>query len=70
MAMAPGPVPACMPKAKPGSKPDASSLDAKRYPNLAAERAWDREENIKGAMAGGMTRAQAERHADSETHDD
>jgi hypothetical protein len=41
-------------------------IDAERYPNIAAERAMDREEHIRRAMANGLTRAQAEAHADEE----
>jgi len=40
--------------------------DDERYPNMAAERAADREEHIKRAMEAGMSRQQAERHADEE----
>ena len=52
--------------AKPSaSKPTRRDDDAK-FPNLAAERDWDREQHIKQAMQSGMTRKQAERHADDE----
>lgn len=38
----------------------------RKFPNLAAERAADREEHVRRAMEAGMTRKQAERHADEE----
>ena len=53
-------------------KPSRSSttaddgIDPKKFPNLAAERDWDREQHIKQAMQAGMNRKQAERHADDE----
>lgn len=49
------------------AKKSASDKDfEKRFPNLAAERAADREEHVRRAMEAGMTRKQAERHADEE----
>ena len=44
----------------------ADDIDRKKFPNLAAERDWDREQHIQQAMQSGMTRKQAERHADAE----
>ena len=44
----------------------AEAIDRKKFPNLAAEEEWDREQHIKQAMQAGMTRKQAERHADDE----
>ena len=41
-------------------------IDEKRFPNIAAERQWDREQHVRQAMANGMTRKQAEKHADAE----
>jgi hypothetical protein len=38
----------------------------KRFPNIAAARAFDRAEHVKRAMASGMSRTEAERHADAE----
>ena len=45
---------------------DSGDIDPKKFPNLAAERDWDREQHIKQAMQAGMTRKQAEKHADAE----
>lgn len=39
------------------------------FPNLTAMKRLDREEHVRRAMAGGMTRAQAEEHADEELAD-
>lgn len=55
--------------AKPSRTLDADGLDPKKFPNLAAERDWDREQHIKQAMQAGMTRRQAEKHADDELRD-
>lgn len=52
------------PPAKPAQPRDA--IDAKRFPNLAAERDLDRAQHIQRAMASGLTRKQAEKHADEE----
>lgn len=54
-----------------GSAPHAtpsivSTLDRKRYPNLAAWYDWDREQHIRQAMTSGMTREQAEHHDEDE----
>lgn len=59
---------------KPNSKPksrtaDSADIDSKKFPNLAAESDWDREQHIKQAMQAGMTRKQAEKHADDELRD-
>ena len=52
------------------SKPSPKTgIDGKKFPNLAAERYWDREQHIKQAMQAGMTRKQAEKHADDELRD-
>ncbi|HUR25799.1 MAG TPA: hypothetical protein VM327_07290 [Candidatus Thermoplasmatota archaeon] len=45
---------------------DDIDIDRAKFPNLAAERDWDRDQHIKQAMKAGMTRKQAERHADDE----
>jgi hypothetical protein len=61
-----------MPGRPPAPKPLAKShdpIDEAKYPNLAAERAFDRAEHIKRAMAAGMTRREAERHADEDMAD-
>jgi hypothetical protein len=42
------------------------TLKETEFPNLEAERAFDREEHIRRAMLAGMDRAQAERHADED----
>lgn len=47
-------------------KADRDPIDEKRYPNLAAERAFDRAEHVKRAMANGLSKKEAERHADEE----
>lgn len=49
--------------------PDGDEIDSAKFPNLAAERDWDRAQHIKQAIAAGMTKKQAERHADAELHD-
>lgn len=55
------------PKPTPKSRTaDSADIDPKKFPNLAAERDWDREQHIKQAMQAGMTRKQAEKHADDE----
>ena len=55
------------PTPKQKSRPaDSGDIDRKKFPNLAAERDWDREQHIKQAMRAGMTRKQAEKHADAE----
>ena len=61
--MATGRYPLRMP-AKAGRKSDP--IDAKRFPNIAAERDLDRAEHIKRAMANGLSRKEAERHADED----
>lgn len=53
------------PKQKAHSE-DSGDIDPKKFPNLAAEHDWDREQHIKQAMQAGMNRKQAERHADDE----
>lgn len=53
----------------PSSKKPTDPIDAKRFPNIAAERDWDREQHIRQAMANGLTRKQAEAHADQEMLD-
>lgn len=64
MNMTPKPTP------KPKSRPtDSADIDPKKFPNLAAEHDWDREQHIKQAMQAGMTRKQAEKHADDELRD-
>jgi hypothetical protein len=45
-------------------------IDAKRYPNLAALDALDREEHLKAALAMGLSREQALKHAESELGDE
>jgi hypothetical protein len=40
--------------------------DLSQFPNLLAQREWDRQEHIRRAMAAGMTRKEAERHAAEE----
>lgn len=45
---------------------DSGDIDQKKFPNLAAEQDWDREQHIKQAIQAGMSRKQAERHADDE----
>lgn len=37
-----------------------------QFPNLAADRRWDREQHIRAAMAMGLTRQEAEQHADAD----
>jgi predicted transcriptional regulator len=57
---------------KPAQAHDRDPIDAKRFPNLAAARDLDRAQHIQRAMANGLTRKQAEKHADEELaeHDD
>jgi hypothetical protein len=55
-----------MPRQGPPRAAKAVPSEDKRFPNLAAEREWDREQHIRRAMASGLTRRQAERHADEE----
>jgi len=45
---------------------ETEPLHKPRFPNIEAERKFDREEHIRRAMAAGMTKAQAEKHADEE----
>ena len=55
------------PKPTPKQKPrPADDIDPKKFPNLAAEQDWDREQHVKQAMQAGMNRKQAEKHADDE----
>ena len=49
---------------KPRAKPAADS----RFPNMEAAKAVEREEHIKRAMAGGLSRKQAEKHVQDD-HD-
>lgn len=46
--------------------PKKERLHEPTFPNLEAERKFDREEHIRRAMANGMSRAQAEQHADED----
>ena len=55
-----------MPAKKPSTAKPSVQDDDEQFPTLAAQRAWDRAEHIRRAMAAGMTREQAERHADQE----
>jgi hypothetical protein len=48
------------------SDPQAPAIDHDRFPNLAALEAWDREMHIRAAMSMGLTRKQAELHAEEE----
>ncbi len=41
-------------------------LDPKRFPNLAALAADDRDQHVRAAMEMGLTREQALRHAENE----
>ncbi|MCA1811065.1 MAG: hypothetical protein LC623_03525 [Halobacteriales archaeon] len=53
----------------PGKAPRRSSED-ERFPNLAAQRDWDRAEHVRKAMEAGLSRKEAERHADAEVRED
>jgi hypothetical protein len=55
------------PKGPRRASPDEE--DAK-YPNLAAAKAWDKEQHVKKGVAAGLTRKQAVRHANDEVHED
>jgi hypothetical protein len=45
------------------SKPaPKAKVAASKYPNLEAAREQEREEHVRRAMAGGLTRKQAEKH--------
>ena len=58
------------PRAMPASKGAPEKDFEERFPNLAAQKAADREEHVRRAMQAGMTRKQAEKHADEEIEED
>jgi hypothetical protein len=53
----------------PTKGPRRSSEDEK-YPNLAAQRDWDKAEHVRKGVEAGLTRKQAVRHANEEVHED
>ena len=49
---------------------EAAQVDPVKFPNLAARDAWDREQHVKRAMAAGLSRKEAVRHANAEVEQD
>jgi hypothetical protein len=43
--------------------------EEERYPNMAAERAWDRAQHVRRGMAMGLTKKEAQRHANADLND-
>lgn len=56
--------------ATPAKAPRPVSAEDRKYPNLAAAKAWDKEQHVKKGIEAGLTRKQATRHADEEIDDD
>lgn len=48
------------------TQPEAGTKAKPRYPNMEARREWDRQEHVRRGRAMGLTRKQAQRHADEE----
>lgn len=44
------------------AEPKAHAGPEPRYPNMEAAKAAEREQHVRQAMAGGLTRKQAEKH--------
>lgn len=44
--------------------------DDERYPLLAAQKEWDRAEHVRKGIEAGLTKKQAERHADADVRED
>jgi hypothetical protein len=53
----------------PGKTPRRGDED-ERYPNLKAQRDWDRAEHVRKGMEAGLSKKEAERHADAEIRED
>lgn len=60
----PGKTPARTPR-----RGDEDKRDDERYPNLAAQRDWDRAQHVKQGLAAGLTKEQARKHADDEVRE-
>ncbi|HEX2065872.1 MAG TPA: hypothetical protein VHI93_03575 [Candidatus Thermoplasmatota archaeon] len=58
------PAPAKRPRRLPEDEED------RRFPNLAAQRDWDRAQHVKKAEEAGLSREEAVRHADREVRED
>lgn len=51
-------------------RPTPKPLPAQAFPNLAAARDWERHEHVKRAMELGLTKGEAEAHADQEMNEE
>ncbi|HUR61165.1 MAG TPA: hypothetical protein VM286_02210 [Candidatus Thermoplasmatota archaeon] len=60
------------PKAPQGKGPrrTAEDEDPEKYPNLAAAKDWDKAQHVKKGIEAGLTKKQAQRHADDEVRED
>ena len=59
-----------MAASKPAPKGPRRTAEDEKYPNIAAERDWDKEQHIKKGIESGLGRKEATRHAEKDIRED
>lgn len=52
------------------SKAPRRTAEDEKYPNLAAQKDWDKAQHVKKGIEAGLSKKEALRHAEEEVHED
>jgi hypothetical protein len=53
-----------------GPRRTAEDEESAKYPNLAAAKDWDKAQHVKKGMEAGLSKKEAQRHAEEEVRED